>query len=65
VDALTLTKLAASKGEARRGLEQKGFSINGEQAAADRVLSEIDVRAGKYIVLQKGKRNYSLIEIRD
>jgi tyrosyl-tRNA synthetase len=64
IDALVRTGLAASKGEARRGLEQKGFSLNGEQLAADRAVTEADLRADHYLLLQKGKRNYALIEAR-
>lgn len=63
VDALLLTKLAASKAEARRGLEQKGFSLNGSQLSGDRPLELDDLRAGKYMVLQKGKRNYVLLVV--
>lgn len=61
VDLLIRGKLAASKGEARRGLEQKGFSVNGEQVSADRPVTDADLKAGRYIMLQKGKRNYALI----
>ncbi|HWA16109.1 MAG TPA: tyrosine--tRNA ligase [Gemmatimonadales bacterium] len=64
IDALTRAGLAASKGDARRGLEQKGFSLNGEQLTADRPVTETDLRAGRYLMLQKGKRNYALLEVR-
>ncbi|HXW97051.1 MAG TPA: tyrosine--tRNA ligase, partial [Gemmatimonadales bacterium] len=46
VDALVQTGLAASKSEARRGIQQNGFSVNGEVAGPpDRVLGEQDLRA--------------------
>jgi tyrosyl-tRNA synthetase len=62
IDALVSSKLAASKGEARRGLEQKGFSLNGAQLSSDRPLTEADLKAERYLMLQKGKRNYALID---
>jgi tyrosyl-tRNA synthetase len=64
VDALVQAGLAASKGEARRGIQQNGFSINGAPVGeADRHLGASDLRAGAYVLLQKGKRNYALIVI--
>ena len=62
IDALVQSKLAASKSEARRGLEQKGFSVNGRQAEGDRSLGVGDLLAGRFLLLQKGKRNYALLE---
>jgi tyrosyl-tRNA synthetase len=62
VDALVQAGLAASKGEARRGIQQNGFSINGAPVGeADRLLGAGDLRAGSYVLLQKGKRNYALL----
>lgn len=64
VDALVQAGLAASKADARRGLQQRGFSVNGvvvEDAA--RVLTGEDVLAGRYVVLQKGKKNYAMMVV--
>jgi tyrosyl-tRNA synthetase len=63
MEALIGSGLAASKGEARRGLEGNGFSINGEKVSSERPLRIADVIAKRFIVLQKGKRNYALIEV--
>ncbi len=64
VDALVRVELAASKGEARRGLAQKGFSLNGQPLSdPDRVMAGTDILAGGYLMLQKGKRNYALIKL--
>ncbi len=63
VEALIGSGLAASKGEARRGLEGHGFSVNGEKITTERPLRMADVIDGRYIVLQKGKRNFALIEV--
>ncbi|HET7043046.1 MAG TPA: tyrosine--tRNA ligase [Gemmatimonadales bacterium] len=63
-DALVTAGLAASKGEARRGLEQKGFSVNGEKVEDPaRGLGPADLKGGKYILLQKGKKNYALVVV--
>jgi tyrosyl-tRNA synthetase len=64
VEALTGSGLASSKADARRGLEAGGFSVNGERAALDRQLGPNDVLAGRFILLQKGKKTYAMIEIR-
>jgi tyrosyl-tRNA synthetase len=62
VEALVRAGLAASKGEARRGIQQKGFSLNGATLAApDRVLGAGDLLAGGYLLMQKGKRSYALL----
>ncbi|MBL8977921.1 MAG: tyrosine--tRNA ligase [Gemmatimonadetes bacterium] len=64
VDALVRVELAASRGEARRGLAQKGFSLNGQPLTdPDRLLGAADILAGGYLMLQKGKRNYALIKL--
>ncbi len=64
VDALVRAGLAASKSEARRGLAQKGFSLNAQPIAdAERRLAAGDVRAGGYLLLQKGKRSYALVTL--
>lgn len=63
VDALVSAGLASSKSDARRGLQGKGFSVNGEKAGdVDRVLGPGDLLAGGYLMLQKGKKNYALLK---
>jgi tyrosyl-tRNA synthetase len=63
-DALVKVGLATSRGDARRGIQGKGFSLNGEQLGdAERKLSAADLLAGRYVVLQKGKRNYALLVV--
>ena len=63
-DALVTAGLAASKSEARRGLEQKGFAVNGEKTDDPaRGLGPADLKGGKYILLQKGKKNYALLVV--
>ena len=61
-DALVKAGLASSRGDAKRGIQGKGFSLNGQPIAdAERRLGEADLLAGRYLLLQKGKRNYALL----
>jgi tyrosyl-tRNA synthetase len=63
-DALVRAGLATSKGDARRGIQGKGFSLNGRPVeTADGPLSASDLLAGRYVLLQKGKRNYALLVV--
>ncbi len=61
--ALVTAGLATSKGDAKRGLEGKGFSVNGVVVEAGRVLTEEDLLAGRYVMLQKGKKNYAMLVV--
>jgi len=62
VDALVACGLASSKSDARRGLQGKGYSVNGEKTGdVERVLGPGDLLAGGYVMLQKGKKNYALL----
>ncbi len=64
VDLLVAAGLAASKGEARRGLEQRGFAINGTKLeTTDRRLGRDDLVGDRFVVLQKGKRHFALVRI--
>lgn len=62
LDALVLTGLAPSKGQARKDTEAGGVYVNGERASSihDRITTE-RLLFGKYAVLRKGKRNYALL----
>jgi tyrosyl-tRNA synthetase len=65
VDALVEAGLAASKAEARRGIQGQGFSLNGEKiTAADSVVDSARMLAGGFLALQKGKRSFAFIRIR-
>ena len=62
VDALVACGLATSKSDARRGIEGKGYSVNGEKTGdVERVLTKADLLAGGFVMLQKGKKNYGLL----
>lgn len=55
------TPVFKSKGEARRMLKDNGVSINKEKVKPDTMISESDIIGSKYILAQKGKKNYFLI----
>ena len=51
-----------SKGELRKLIQGGGVSLNKEKIAApDRTVTADDLIAGKYLVVQKGKKNYFLL----
>ena len=55
------TQIFASKGEARRMIKSNAVSVNKEKITEDVQLSENNLLNGKYILAQKGKKNYFLI----
>jgi tyrosyl-tRNA synthetase len=55
------TQIFASKGEARRMIKSNAVSINKEKITEDIQLSENNLLNRKYILAQKGKKNYFLI----
>ena len=55
------TQVFGSKGEARRMISNNAVSINKEKITKDFQLSENNLLNGKYILAQKGKKNYFLI----
>jgi tyrosyl-tRNA synthetase len=62
LDALVRAGLASSKGDARRGIQGKGFLVNGETIATpERTLGAGDLLHDAYVMLQKGKRNHALL----
>jgi len=63
LDALVTLKLAASKGAARRLVEQGGVYLNGQRAAADTDLGSAKPLAGRYHLLRKGAREYGLVRV--
>ena len=55
------TQIFASKGEARRMIKSNAISINKEKITEDFQLSHNNLLNRKYILAQKGKKNYFLI----
>ncbi len=63
LDALAVeTSVFPSKGEARKMIQQNGFSLNkAKMNDVARSLTEDDIIDGKYILVQKGKKDYYII----
>ncbi|MBA3644967.1 MAG: tyrosine--tRNA ligase [Gemmatimonadaceae bacterium] len=61
VDALTTLKLTASKGAAKRLIEQGGVYVNGKRVGADATFDSIGPLAGDYYLLRKGAKDYALL----
>ena len=58
------TQCFASKGEMRKLVQGGGVSLNKEKLAQfDRPIEEADLIAGKYLLVQRGKKTYSLITV--
>ena len=57
------TQIFDSKGDVRRMIKSNAVSINKEKITEDFKLSENDLMNGKYILIQKGKKNYFLITV--
>ncbi|MGE0562041.1 MAG: tyrosine--tRNA ligase [Flavobacteriales bacterium] len=63
IDALAgKTNFLASNGEARRALKENAISVNKMKVGEDKMLTSDDLIQGKYILIQKGKKNYYLIK---
>lgn len=51
----------ASKGEARKAIQGNGCSVNKEKVSLERKFVAADLLHEKYLLVQKGKKNYYLI----
>ena len=64
VDALNeKSGFLKSNGEARRALKENSISVNKEKVKDGFVLQMDDLIADKFILLQRGKRNYFLLKV--
>jgi tyrosyl-tRNA synthetase len=61
VDLLVESKLAASKGEARRLIAGGGIYVNDVALTGGRALGPEDLLHGRYVMLRKGKRQRHLL----
>jgi tyrosyl-tRNA synthetase len=55
------TNIFPSKGEARRMLKDGGLQLNKEKMKEDYTVSKENLLNNKYLIVQKGKKNYFLI----
>ncbi|GAB1418795.1 tyrosine--tRNA ligase [Bacteroidales bacterium] len=59
---VTHTSLLPSKSEARRSLKENSISINKEKTDESSRIGREHLLQGKYILVQKGKKNYFLVQ---
>lgn len=57
------TNIYSSKGEARRSLKDNAVSINKKKVKDSYEVSSTDLLNEKYILVQKGKKNYFLVNV--
>ena len=55
------TTILPSKGEARRMLKSNSISLNKDKVSEGRLVNESDLIKDKYLIVQRGKKNYFLI----
>ena len=64
LELFAAAKLVASKGAARRLLEQGGLNLNGRRlSAAERQVSSESLLPGGHLLLRKGARDYALVRV--
>ena len=63
-DLIVLAGLATSKGAARKDLEAGGIYVNNDRVDNTRLVTTNDLLFGKYLLLRKGKKSYTLIAVR-
>ncbi|MBT8385357.1 MAG: tyrosine--tRNA ligase [Bacteroidia bacterium] len=64
IDALNAKSgFLKSNGEARRALNENSISINKEKVSEGYTISTIDLISKKYILLQRGKKNYFILRV--
>ncbi len=61
VSAVTKNQIFPSKGEAKKMIEGGGVSINKAKVAEINAMPTQELLQGKYLLVQKGKKNYYLI----
>jgi len=65
VSFLSETAIFPSKGEARKTVQGGGVSINRKKVDTEKLLVEVSMLLhDKYILVQKGKKNYYLVEVK-
>ncbi|TDQ28893.1 tyrosine--tRNA ligase [Tenacibaculum caenipelagi] len=57
------TGFLKSNGDARRALKENSISVNKEKISEDFVITSKDLIANKYVLLQRGKKNYFLLKV--
>jgi tyrosyl-tRNA synthetase len=63
IDVLHEAGFLASKSEARRELKANAIAINKEKIGEDYIMQEKNLLKNRYVLFQKGKKQYFLLEI--
>jgi tyrosyl-tRNA synthetase len=64
VEVLAASGLSASKGQARKDIEGGGVYVNNiRQTSFQHAITANDLLFGKYLLLRKGKRNYTVMSV--
>lgn len=64
IDFLTVkTSVFASKSEARRMLHSNSIALNKEKISEDKVINSSDLINNRFLLVQKGKKNYYLVRV--
>src|SRR5690554_1609716 len=63
VAALAETGFLNSNSEARRALKENAIAVNKEKVAESYVISENDLVNNRFVLLQRGKKNYFLLKV--
>ena len=64
IDALVVTGLAKSKGEARRQIQQGAVTVNGHRLAGDEHFVNVsEAIAGNYFLIRRGAREMALVRL--
>lgn len=53
----------SSNNEARRALKENSISINQQKVSEEQIIDSKDLIAAKYLLLQRGKKNYFLLRV--
>ena len=66
IDALTETKLSASRGQAKKDLQGGGVYVNQERIQeVGHKLSSADIKKPPYILIRRGKKNYGYLKVEE
>ncbi len=57
------TNFLASNGDARRALKENAISVNKEKVKEEYTITSNDLIANKYVLLQRGKKSYFLLNV--
>ncbi|MDG2147751.1 MAG: tyrosine--tRNA ligase, partial [Flavobacteriaceae bacterium] len=60
---VSIGNFLSSKGEARRAIRENSVSVNKKKVDENCFLTEKDLIDNRYILMQKGKKNYYIVEV--